>query len=120
MCYVTRVSTQIINKYKQTTPTLISTQLNPSCLGSFEGSSRPARHNLLEEVSDLQPNDRLKQPRPIVAPREIRVLQHLLRHFSIELGRKVAQMALHIDQLIQSVKLPIHFQYRNLQDLTET
>lgn len=55
---------------------------------------------MFKEVSDLQANDGLEEACAIVAPREIRVLEHLLGGLSIELGGDVAEMALHIYQLI--------------------
>lgn len=71
-----------------------------SCLCSFEGSSCPAGDDLLVEISDLEADDGLEEPGPVVAPGEIRVLQHLLSHLSVELGRDVAQVALDVDQLV--------------------
>ena len=38
------------------------------------------------------------------------VLQHLLGDLSVELGRGVAQVALHIDELLKLVKLTVHLQ----------
>ena len=43
------------------------------------------------------------------------VLQHLLSDLAVELGRGVAEVALNIDEFLQFVKLPIHFQNRHLQ-----
>ena len=47
------------------------------------------------------------------------VLQHLLGNLAIELGRGVAEVALNIDEFLQLVKLPIHFQNRHLQQYTQ-
>jgi hypothetical protein len=41
-------------------------------------------------------------------------LEHLLRDLSIELGRRVAKMALHIDELLEVVKLAVHLQHTHL------
>lgn len=78
----------------------------------------PDSNNLLIEISDLQPHYSLEEPCSIVAAREVRKFQHLLSDFSIEFGGEVAQMAFYINKLIQSVKLTIHLQHRDLSQTT--
>ncbi|GER30297.1 hypothetical protein STAS_06245 [Striga asiatica] len=69
---------------------------------------------LLFDVSDLQPDYGLEKARPIVAAWKIRMLQHLLSNFAIEFGRDVAEVALDVYELVEPIKLAIHFQHRDL------
>lgn len=68
--------------------------------GCFERRSGFDCNDLLVEVSYLQPDKGLEKPGTVVAAGEIGVLEHLLSDFSIELGREVAEVAFHVDQLI--------------------
>lgn len=71
--------------------------------------------DLLVQLSDLEADDGLEEARPVVAAGEVGVLQHLLRDLAVELGRDVAQVALHVDELLELVKLAIHLHDRHLQ-----
>ena len=77
--------------------------------GDEKGSGRSGRH-----LSDLQTDNGLEKTSAIVGARELRVLQHLLCDLSIELGTCVAQVAFHIDELLNLVKLAVHLKYRHL------
>lgn len=46
----------------------------------------------------------------VLAAWEGRVGEHLLGDLSVELGRGVAEVALHVDELLEVVKLAIHLQ----------
>lgn len=85
-----------------------------SSFGSFQWSGSLLGDNLLVEVSDLQPDYGLEEAGSVVAAREIGVLQHLLGDLPVELCGEVAQVALDVDELVQSVELPIHLQNRDL------
>lgn len=69
-------------------------------LCSFQRSSSPTRNKLLIKVSNLQADDCLEEPCSVIASRKIWMLQHLLCHFTVELGGNVAQMAFYIDELV--------------------
>ena len=76
-------------------------------------------HNLslsdaLIHLSNLEANEGLEKTSSVVGARESAVLEHLLCNFTIELGRGVAEVALHIDELLHLVKLTVHLQYADL------
>ena len=50
----------------------------------------------------------------VLAAWEGGVGEHLLRDLSIELGGGVAEVALHIDELLEVVKLAIHLQHAHV------
>lgn len=66
-------------------------------------------------VADGQPGgSHLEQPCSVVAAREGGVLQQLLCDLAVELAGCLAEMALHVDQLLQLVKGAIHLKHRHL------
>jgi hypothetical protein len=69
---------------------LSNTQRHFLGLCCFYRSFRPAGDYLLEQVSNLQPDNGLEETSSVVTAGEIGMLQHLLGDFSIELGRDVA------------------------------
>lgn len=70
---------------------------------------------LISHLSDLQTDNGLKQACAVSGAWELGVLQHLLSDLSIELGAGVAEVALHIDELLNLVKLAVHLQDRHLK-----
>ena len=70
---------------------------------------------LISHLSDLQTNNGLKQACAVGGSWELGILQHLLSDLSIELSAGVAEVALHIDELLNLVKLAVHLQDRHLK-----
>ena len=66
-------------------------------------------------LSDLQSYNCLEKACAVVGAWELGVLQHLLCDLSVELGTSVAQVTLHVDELLNLVKLAVHLQDRHLK-----
>mmetsp|Transcript_5430 Transcript_5430/g.18886 ORF Transcript_5430/g.18886 Transcript_5430/m.18886 type:complete len:398 (-) Transcript_5430:65-1258(-) len=71
------------------------------------GGDRHGRE-LLREVAHLEAHDGLEEPGAVVGPRRVRVLEHLLRDLAVELGARVAEVRLHVDELLELVELAVH------------
>ena len=70
---------------------------------------------LISHLSDLQTNNGLKQACAVGGSWELGILQHLLSDLSIEFGAGVAEVALHIDEFLNLVKLAVHLQHGHLK-----
>ena len=68
-----------------------------------------------DDVANGQPGgSHLEEACSIVAAGEGRVLQQLLCDLAVELAGGLAEVALHVDQLLQLVKGAIHLEHRHL------
>ena len=65
-------------------------------------------------LTHLQANQSLEQSSSVVRSWECTVLKHLLSDFTVEFSTGVAEVALHVDELLHLVELTIHLQYRDL------
>jgi hypothetical protein len=66
--------------------------------------------DLLVHLADLESADGLEQARAVGGPGERRVLEHLLRDLAIELGRRLRQVRLDVDELLEFVEGAVHLE----------
>lgn len=66
--------------------------------------------DLLVQLSQLEGNESLQEAGSVVGSRGVAELQDVLSQLSVELGSDVAQVALHVDELLEVVELAIHLE----------
>mmetsp|Transcript_4334 Transcript_4334/g.9805 ORF Transcript_4334/g.9805 Transcript_4334/m.9805 type:complete len:407 (+) Transcript_4334:94-1314(+) len=81
---------------------------------NLRGNLHLLAHLELVELADLQAHERLEQSRSVVASGEVAVLQHLLRQLAVELARRVAEVRLEVDELLELVELSVELEHAHV------
>lgn len=74
---------------------------------------------LLVHLTDLHASDGLEEAGTVRGARERLVLEHLLCDLTVELGARVSEVRLHVDELLQLVELAVHFHHGHLRARTQ-
>merc|ERR1711918_80908 len=81
--------------------------------------TRASRRDLLAgevlvHLADLERRERLEEARAVVRAGRVGVLEHRLRELAVELGARVGEVALDVDELLEVVEFAVHLNDRHV------